>query len=275
MTLRRIGIALIALLAVLYLGICALFYFIQDSLIFPGKKEMSRDPSYYGWEFEEVWLEPQPGEQSLAWYLPLEGARGVCLFSHGNGGNISTRLESIGILRKLGLSVLAYDYGGYGKSSGRTNEERVYADVRAAWCYLTETKGYAPEKILLFGRSMGGAPTTQLATEVKPAGFVLESAYTSLPAIAQEVVKWLPARFITKYRFDNLSKIGDIHHPLLVIHSPDDTLVQYHHGQQLYAAANEPKQFLEIHGDHGDGFVQSMDIYLAGWEKFLGEILPR
>ncbi|MFM1919894.1 MAG: hypothetical protein RLZZ303_1528 [Candidatus Hydrogenedentota bacterium] len=275
MTPRRIILALATAIAVAYLGICLVFYLIQDRLIFPGTKEMRRDPSYYGWDFEEVWLEPLPGEKSLAWFVPVENARGVCLFSHGNGGNISTRLESIGIFRNLGLSVLAYDYGGYGKSSGKTSEQRVYADVRAAWKHLTETRGLPPEKILLFGRSMGGAPTTQLATEVKPAAVVLESAYTSLPAVAQEVVPLLPARFITKYRFDNLSKIGAVQVPLLVIHSPDDTLVRYHHGQQLYAAANEPKTFLEIHGDHSGGFVQSMDIYLPAWEKFLDGVLPK
>jgi len=257
-----------------YLGITAMLYLLQDKFIFPASRVVNRDPSYFDWSFEDVWLEPSPGERSHAWWIPTENSRGVCLFSHGNGGNIAGRLESVGALRKLGLSVLVYDYGGYGKSSGAPSEGRIYDDIRAAWRYLTETRGIAPQQIVLFGRSLGGAPSAQLATEVSCAGLVLESTFTSLPAAAQEAMPWVPARWLTRHHFDSLSKMPSIHCPVLVIHAPEDRTVRFHHGEALYAAANQPKRWLQIHGDHNAGFLQSQDLIHEAWSSFLQAYLP-
>lgn len=257
-----------------YLGSTAMLYLLQDKFIFPASRVVNRDPSYFDWSFDEVWLEPSPGERSHAWWIPIENPRGVCLFSHGNGGNIAGRLESVGALRKLGLSVLVYDYGGYGKSSGAPSESRIYDDIRAAWRYLTETRGIPPQQIVLFGRSLGGAPSAQLATEVTCAGLVLESTFSSLPAAAQEAMPWFPARWLTRHHFDSLSKMPEIHCPVLVIHAPEDRTVRFHHGQALFAAANEPKRWLQIHGDHNAGFLQSQDLIHSAWSSFLHDFLP-
>lgn len=271
---RNLLLVLLGAPFVAYLGITILIYALQDKFIFPASRSVFRDPSHYGWEFEEVWLDIGAGERSHAWWIPVKDERGVCLFSHGNGGNIAGRLESVGALHKLGLSTLVYDYGGYGKSSGSPSEERVYADVRAAWNYLTVTRGIPPERIILFGRSLGGAPSAQLATEVKPAGLVLESTFTSLPAAAQEAMPWLPARWLTRHKFNTLAKIPEVACPVLVVHAPEDRTVRFHHGQEIFAAAKEPKQWLEIHGDHNAGFIQSQDLIHAAWEEFLDVAYP-
>ncbi|MBI1317688.1 MAG: alpha/beta fold hydrolase [Candidatus Hydrogenedens sp.] len=269
---RLLRIVWLGLLA--YAGAVVLLTFLQDKLLFPATKALYRDPSYYDWTYEDVLLDAGEGEQTHAWWIPAPDARGVCLFSHGNAGNIADRLESVGSLRALGLSVLAYDYGGYGKSSGKPSEQRIYRDIRAAWRYLIEERGIAPREIVLFGRSMGGGATADLAPEADCAGVVLESTFTSVPAVAQEAMPFLPARWLVRHRFDNLAKVSRIQRPLLVIHSPDDTLIPYHHGQELLAAANEPKTFVEIHGDHNAGFVQSAEVYRASWERFLDAVLP-
>ncbi len=257
-----------------YLGIILVLYTLQDKFIFPASRTLDRDPSYYGWEFEEVWLDVGEGERSHGWWMPVENARGVCLFSHGNGGNIAGRLESVGALHKLGLSVLVYDYGGYGKSSGAPSEARLYDDLRAAWRHLTQVRSIPPEQVVLFGRSLGGAPSAQLATEVKSAGLVLESTFTSLPAAAQEAMPWVPARWLTRHKFDTLSKIPQVQCPVLVVHAPQDRTVRFHHGQALFAAAREPKQWLEIQGDHNAGFLQSQDAIADAWRQFLTRALP-
>jgi hypothetical protein len=270
----RVSSRILLVLLIFYGGFCFLIFSLQDRLLFPATRTLYRDPGIYDWPFEEVVVHLDEGEFTHGWYLPVKNARGVALFSHGNAGNIADRLESMSILRDLGLSVLAYDYGGYGKSSGKPSEQRLYADIRAMWGHLVEERGISPEEIILFGRSLGAGPTAQLATEVSPAGVILESTFTSVPDVAGEQFPFLPTRWLTRHKFDSLSKVGEIDAPLMIIHSRRDTLIGFHHGERLFEAASEPKTFLEISGDHNDGFVVSMDRYLPAWEKFLGAVLP-
>ncbi len=238
-----------------YGSVAALVVLFQGKMIFPATREVDRNPlDTYGWAYEELYFSVM-GHTTHAWFVPLEDAKGTILFSHGNAGNIADRLESVGSLRALGFNVLVYDYGGYGYSTGRPSEKRCYEDIRAMWRYLTEERGLDPAQIVLFGRSLGGGMTTQLATEVAPAAVVLESIFLSTRHIAREMMPWLPVGPFIRHVFDNASKVTDITSPLLMIHSPDDTVIPYHHGQELFRRASEPKQFLEIHGDHNDGFV--------------------
>lgn len=245
-------------------------YLFQEKVIFPATAIIDRTPSSepFNWKYEEIYLEVDD-ERTCAWYIPLEGADKTVLFSHGNAGNLAGRLESIQLLRSMGFSVLAYDYGGYGLSTGRPSERRIYEDVDAAWKYLTEDRGIDPATIILFGRSLGGAATAYLASRVKPGAVVLESTFTSLP----DVVRDMPlGRFLSKgirHHFPTLDRVPSIQVPLLVVHSREDTLIPYKHGVAIFEAAAEPKQFLEIRGDHNMGFVQSMEDYAAGWKRFL------
>jgi fermentation-respiration switch protein FrsA (DUF1100 family) len=268
---RLLRVALVLGLA--YGATLVLLYAFQRSLLFPATREIYRDPSAMGWAFEDHFLALPDGERTHAWWIPLEGARGTVLFSHGNAGNIADRLESIGLLRGLGLSVLAYDYGGYGRSSGRPSEERLYADIRAAWAHLTGALGVAPEQVVIFGRSLGAGPTVQLATEVEAGAVVVESTFLSVPEVAAGVFPWLPVRWLVRDRFDNGAKIGRVRSPVMVVHSPEDCLIPFAHGQVLFARAPEPKTWLEIRGDHNNGFALSQDIYLPAWNRFLDSAL--
>lgn len=257
-----------------YAAMLLLAYLFQDRIIFPATRAIYRDPSAFGWEFSDVIL-PVNGHTTHGWFIPLENARGVALFSHGNAGNIADRLESIGLLRELGFSVLAYDYGGYGKSSGRVSEQRCCADARAMWRHLTETLDIPAQQILIFGRSLGGAVSADLAAEVNAGVVVLESTFLSIRDVARDAFPWLPVGWFLRHHFESKHKVSRISSPLLIIHSPDDRVIPYRHGKELFRLAAEPKQFLEIHGDHNDGFVLSAPVYLAGWEAFLAPILPK
>lgn len=273
-TARMILLKLLMMGACVYFGLALLLYLIQGRILFPASANLYRNPANSGWAFDDVVLDVG-GEKTHGWYIPLEEARGVALFSHGNAGNIADRVESIGLLRSLGLSVLAYDYGGYGKSTGKPSETRIEADALAMWHHLVDTRGFAPEEILLFGRSLGAAATLGLATKVQPAAVVAESAFTSTPDVAAYHYPYFPVRWCLRHQFRNIEKIGGIHCPILIIHGREDTLIPFAHGEALFERANAPKTFLEIHGDHNDGFVLSIDAYRAAWEKFLDEVLPK
>jgi len=249
-------------------------YVLQDRILFPSTRDVYRDPSAYGWTFDEVFLDVDR-ERTCVWNIPHERERGVVLFSHGNAGNLADRLESIGLLRSFGLSVAAYDYGGYGRSTGNASEARACADVRAVWRYLTETRGTPANRIILFGRSLGGAVTVDLAAEVAPAGVVLESTFLSTVAVGRGSYPWLPLRWVLKHRFASDRKVGEIRAPLMFIHSPEDTVIPYRHGVKLHELATAPKRFVEISGDHNTGFVESEAVYRAAWAEFLEDVLPK
>ena len=246
---------------------------LQKAMIFPSSKSIGRTPRAYQIPFEEVVL-PVDGEESHGWFVPLDNARGTVLFSHGNAGNMGDRLETLLTLRTLGFSVLVYDYGGYGESTGSASEDRCYADAQAMWDYLVKERGVPPAQIVLFGRSLGGGPTTYLASRAQPAAVVLESTFLSTNDVAREAFPWLLAWPFIVHRFANKERVADISSPVLIIHSPDDSIIPYAHGQGLFALATEPKTFLEIHGDHNEGFFVSEPAYSNGWKAFLAPILP-
>jgi len=208
---------------------CA-WYFGQTRLIFPATRLIDRTPASapFCWEYEEVFFDVD-GEKTHAWFVPLEGATMTVLFSHGNAGNIAGRLESMQLLRSMGFSVLAYDYGGYGRSTGSASEQRIYRDVEATWSYLTETRNIAPSEIVLFGRSLGGAATAYLASRVTPAAVVLESTFCSIPAVVRDMPLGRVLEKGIRYRFPTIDRVPLIRAPLLVIHSPEDSLIPFKH----------------------------------------------
>ncbi|MCF6284002.1 MAG: lysophospholipase [Candidatus Hydrogenedentes bacterium] len=254
--------------ALVYIGLCVLLYLLQDKILFPASRVMDRDPSVYGWAFDEVRL-PVVGEETFGWYVPLENHRGVVLFSHGNAGDLAGRLESIGMLRSFGFSVLAYDYGGYGYSTGKPSETRCYADIRAMWDYLIEEREIEAKDILIFGRSLGGGPTAELAQHVIPGAVILESTFMSTADVARRNPLLRTMTWAIRHRFASKDKVAKIKAPLLIIHSPDDEIIPFENGQGLFERATEPKTLLEIEGGHNTGFVTSEAIYRPGWEDFL------
>ncbi len=256
-------------------GYCALALYVflmQPKLIYypgiPGRT-LEATPAVIGMDYEELTLSTTDGEHLHAWFIPHPQARATLLFAHGNAGNISHRLDSIQVFHDIGLNVLIFDYRGYGQSTGKPSEKGTYRDAEAAWAYLTLTRGIDPGKIILFGRSLGAAVITDLATRVEPAGVILESAFLSVPDMASTIYPWLPVRWLASYRYDNGDKVTRITQPLLIIHSRGDEIIPFEQGERLFQQASEPKQFLELRGRHNDGFYVSRDEYLAVMGAFL------
>ena len=157
----RMGLVLIGV----YVGFSLLVGLFQSKLVYHPLSTIEATPTDAGLEYRDVSITTSDGVELHAWFCPAPEERGVVLFCHGNGGNISGRLGSLVILHKLGLSTLIFDYRGYGRSEGSPSEEGTYLDADAAWCHLTEEMKIGPGRIIVFGRSLGGAVAAKLATK--------------------------------------------------------------------------------------------------------------
>ena len=246
-----------------------LMYLQQPHMIFFPMSELDQTPPDWGLEYEDVKLNTADGVQLHGWYIPKRESGQVLLFFHGNAGNISHRRDSIQLFHRLGLNVLIIDYRGYGKSEGKPGEQGLYRDATAAWRYLTEQKGFDPDDIVIFGRSLGGAVAAKLAAGVEARGLILESTMSSARDFARVVFKILSRLVVVRYEFNTAQLIKNVHYPVLVLHSPEDEIMPFHLGQKVYDEANQPKRFVRMRGDHNNGFLLSQPEYQQELDRWL------
>jgi len=264
----RVAKSLLRIAVGMYVGICLLMLMFQSRLLYHPLREIECTPERVGLSYEQVTLRTPDGLHLAAWYVPAAEARGTVLFCHGNAGNMSHRVGTIEILNRLRMNVLLFDYRGYGASEGSPSEAGTYRDAETAWRHLVEQRGVAPGDLIIHGRSLGGAVAAQVARKHPPRALILESTFTSVPDVARGMFPWLPVRLLARLRYDTLERIARIRCPKLIIHSRDDDLIPFEHGQRLFEAAPDPKTFLEIHGRHADGFLTSGKRYENGLDGF-------
>ncbi len=269
---RMIGI-IIAAAVILYVGVLITMYFLQPSLVYFPSRTIESTPNDIGLDYEEVTLKTDDGVEIAGWFIPAPQARATLLFCHGNGGNISHRLESIEQFHRLHLSVFIFDYHGYGKSGGHPGEKETYLDAKAAWNYLTATRGISPDSIIIFGRSLGGAVASWLASRHQSKLVIIESSFLSLPDIGAYHYPFLPVKLLARFKYNTKDRLTEIKAPILFIHSPEDDVAPYAQGKKLYELAGEPKEFLQISGRHNEGYIQSDAEYRRGIEAFLNKYL--
>lgn len=255
-----------------YLIVCLAAMFFEEFLMFPA----SRYPEGYwditGLDFEDAQFAAEDGTQLHGWYAPADEPRAHLLFCHGNAGNITDRSELVRFLRDdLQVSVLAFDYRGYGKSEGRPNEKGVIADGRAARAWLAERAGIDPTDVVLMGRSMGGAVAVALAAEQPARGLILESTFSSMTDVASHHYRFLPVRLFLRNRFDSLSRISGYDGPLLASHSRWDEVVPFKFGEKLFEAAPSGKKQFIIFDElrHNDPTPAK---YYVALNRFLDEL---
>jgi len=304
---RKVSSMLVSIVAVLfiaYLGLGLILYFMQSRFLYRPMREISYTPAELGLDFEDVTFESADGLLLNGWYIPAplemrtSGERGeklasaaggavpvrpigslltgpapdsgfTVLFCHGNGGNMMHRLDSINVFYNLGLGCFIFDYRGYGASGGKPTEEGTYLDAMAAYKWLTEEKKIPPGNIIIFGRSLGASIAAQLAGRVEAAGLVIESAFTSYVDIGRRFYPYMPVRWFAKFSYSTIDYVREVACPVMVIHSRSDELIPFEFGLELYDAANEPKEFIEITGGHNDGFLVSGEVYKTGWTDWL------
>ncbi|NLE67132.1 MAG: alpha/beta hydrolase [Lentisphaerae bacterium] len=245
----------IALLS--WLGLAIVLFLRQRGMVFHPGPAIGFLPSQAGIPFEDVSFGTRDGEKLNGWFVPAPGAGATVLMCHGNGGNISDRVWALKRLHDAGFNAFIFDYRGYGRSTGRPNEAGLYLDARAAWDYLVAERGLPQAGIVIHGRSLGGAVACELASNVNAGALVLEAAFTSLPDLAAGIYPYLPVRALCRFRFNTLGRIARVRVPVLVAHSRDDDLIPFRHGERLYQAANAPKSFFVLRGDHNSG--EAMD----------------
>jgi fermentation-respiration switch protein FrsA (DUF1100 family) len=265
---------LVLIVAVGYAALVAMVYLSQTRMIYlpdlPGR-QLTAVPRDIGMEYRDVTLRTSDGVDIHGWFVPGPGSR-VLLFFHGNAGNISHRLDSIRQFHSLGLSVFIIDYRGYGQSGGRPSEAGMARDALAAWEYLSGDMGIDPGDIILFGRSLGGSIAAELAANTEPLALIVESAFTSVPDIAGELYPWLPARWLSRMRHATRDYVADARAPVLVIHSRDDEIIPYHHGERIFESAGEPRTLLPLRGSHNDAWLRDKANYIRGLREFIASL---
>lgn len=267
------------ILLLVYLGLIVLVYFKQSSLVFVPETDRAfhASPADIGLAFAPLKLVTADGETLDGWYVPAamnRPTRGLAMFFHGNAGNIAHRLDYLRMFRELGLATLIIDYRGYGRSSGTPSEQGTYLDAEAAWRHATQVLKFPAERIVVFGESLGGGVATHLAAKDHPAALVLASTFTSVPDMGADLYPLLPIRLLAHIHYDNIARVARINCPLLVIHSRNDDIIPFAHGQRLFEAARTSKQFLEIEGGHNDGFVFGQEAWIRQLDNFLRQALP-
>jgi hypothetical protein len=273
----RLALVAAAVFVAAYAVMALVVYAFQDRLLYFPFRDLEATPAALGLAYEDVRLPTADGQFIAGWWVPAAGTeRAVLLYCHGNAGNISHRLDMLRILHGLGLSVLIFDYRGYGHSSGSPSERGTYLDGEAAWGYVVDVLKRRPRTVILFGESLGAAVAVELASRHGGAGgLIIQAGFTSLPELAADLYPFLPARLLTKYRYDSIGKLRSVAVPALIVHSPDDEIIPFAHGKALYGAAAGPKQLLQIRGGHNEGFLVSGDLYVRGLEAFLDRVAPR
>jgi uncharacterized protein len=271
----------LVLFAYLYLGVVVILLFLENRLLFHhfrAAEQWQAPPS--GLPVEDVEMTSGDGSRIHAWWSTPPGWKpedGAVLFCHGNAGNVSLcGWQMDDWVRRRRQAVLAFDYPGFGKSGGSPSEGGCYAAADAAYDYLTQTLGVPRQRVLLYGESLGGAVATDLASRRPCRALILTSTFTSIPDMAMETYPFLPGRWLVCNQFRSVDKIRSYCGPVFMGHGTSDALVPISQGQRLFAAANDPKEFVTMPGlghdaPTADFYVRCMQ-FLEEVEK---EVLPQ
>ena len=255
-------------LAVIYVGVLVVMLLLENYLVYPGTTASQSWVPAPSDEIQDVDLVSASGVKLHGWWLPCPDSDRTLVYFHGNGGNLSHRGGLMMKLRKvLDTAVFLVDYPGYGKSQGSTTEAGCYETATAAYDWLTQTQKRDPKRMILYGVSLGGAVATELATRKPHGALVLVKTFTSLPDVAAGQYPFLPVRWLMRNRMPTIDRIRSVDGPIFIAHGDADRLIPFAHGQQLYAAASEPKTFVRLPGqDHdeslGEGFYLPLKTFL-------------
>jgi fermentation-respiration switch protein FrsA (DUF1100 family) len=251
----------------LYLGLSALLYFTQRSLMyFPDTAHVT--PAQAGLpHVEEVPLTTADGEHITVWHAPPVEGKPVIVYFHGNGGALHYRVARFEKLIEDGIGLVAVEYRGYGGNSGSPSESGLIADAETAYAFAAAH--YSTSQIVLWGESLGTGVAVALAAEKPVARVILEAPFTSAAAVAKKQYWYMPVGLLMKDQFHSDERIDKVTAPLLILHGFKDHVVPFAMGQQLFELAHQPKYIVKfLDGDHEDldnnGALIAVARFLAG-----------
>lgn len=219
---------------------------------------------------EDIWFQSSDGTKLFGWYVENAATSAVVLWCHGNAGNIIHRLENLRELYRLGLSVFLFDYRGYGRSQGSPSEEGLYQDALGAYDQLTRTRLIRPERIVLFGRSLGAAVAVEVASHKLAAGLILESSFPSIEAVARFHYGGLPVHWLLGAKFRLIDRLPHLSLPKLIVHGDQDEIIPLELGRQVFEAAKPPKTFYVVKGaDHNTTYHVGGEPYFHRFTEFV------
>jgi hypothetical protein len=243
---------------------------LERMFVYFPTRPLGWDPSAVGLDFLDIHPVTRDGIRLHGWFVPKPGARHTFLIFHGNGGNISHRVEWIRMLHSLEAHVVIIDYRGYGRSEGKPSEAGLYLDALAAHDWWAKERAADQSKLVLVGESLGGAVAVDLASKVPVDGLVLQSTFGTAWDMAKRMFPLGLLQPLTGVRFDSVSKIGKIRCPKLFIHGNRDDIVPMALGRKLFDASPPPKEFYEVPGaNHNDLLLLVGPEYLTRLKSLL------
>lgn len=280
MSVARSARIIVAVPVAFYATVVGVMKVREPSLVYhPAERNVSSPDGRFALHERRVSYPSADGTRLTAWLMPAASADSSglwMLICHGNYGNIGygQRPEFYSYMRDLGLNLMAFDYRGFGASDGTPSEAGLYADAQASYEYLRTVLNVPANRIVIFGHSLGSGVAIELGKRVPSAGVIVEGAYTTVPSVGQSVYPWLPVDLIMTNRFASIEKVSSIHVPKLFIHSPEDDVIPFSFGQELYRAAADPKQFVSVKGGHMDAFQVDRAKYFGAIREFIAPLAP-
>ncbi|MCP4050966.1 MAG: alpha/beta hydrolase [bacterium] len=265
-------ISIISTILIFYFFLILFIYFSQSKLIYFPKRDILQTPQTLGLSYENIDIKTSDNTIINAWFIPADKSDLTILYCHGNAGNISYHLDKIPLFNQLDITTLIFDYRGYGKSQGKTTEEGTYIDAEAAWDYLINERNTDPDKLIIYGHSLGCAIASNLAVKKQAKALILEAPFTSIKDIGAETYPFIPAKMLCKFNYDNENNLRSFNNNLLILHSPEDEIIPFHHGKKLFKNASTPKTFIELSGTHNEGAITSYPAYKNKLNVFLNNL---
>ena len=263
--LKVVLLTLTVVIAILKISILA----IEKRNLYQPDKEIDLTPQSIGFTYEDVYFKTEDGQRINGWFIPAKDAKITILYCPGRGGNLSDRLQKIKFFHVSGFNSLAFDYRGFGNSSGKPSEQGLYKDARAAYDFLMSRNDIAKDKIVVYGKSLGGPVAANLCLHRKLAALILEGSFPSLKEYVGDLGGFLPTEWLVSEKFDAISRVKMIKIPKLFVQGMDDEIIDFSEGRLLFNKAASPKEFVTFDGHHDDNLFTVSDAYKDKLNKFL------
>ncbi|MDD5194961.1 MAG: alpha/beta hydrolase [Candidatus Omnitrophica bacterium] len=262
------------ILLIIILGVIifkVFFIFLEQKSLYHPYKDIPETPKNLGIAHEDVNFKTADGKLLNGWFVPANDAGLTLLYCHGNAGNMYHRLHKVKFFHEMGVNFFIFDYRGYGKSTGRPSESGLSKDAQAAYDYLISRNDVDKNKIVVYGKSLGGPIAADLCNRRQACALILEGSFATVALRAQQLYPFLPMKFLITQKYDTVAKVNNLRIPKLIVHGRADAVINFQHGEVLFSAAPEPKQFLPFEGGHNDDLFVISRAYKDQLEIFFAK----